>query len=138
MDLIKINGDSYDVSIRAIEENFNILYSENTGRSADARMILDPLGTFFGHKVVFARKKSGEPHLDAHFETHFDRLFEVLSQPVYDGFKIEAIHGQDKITYTAYVSQGSRSVKKVDPNSGKVYWDEFEVNFIPMEAQVTP
>ena len=132
MDLIKIDGISYDVSIRAIEENFNILYSENTGRSATvgAKMILDPLGTFFGHKVVFARKNGRE--------THFDRLFEVLSTPVYDGFGIEAVHGQSKISYTAYVSQGSRSVKKVDPNSGKVYWDEFEVNFIPMEAQVTP
>ena len=132
MDLIKINGISYDVSIRAIEENFNILYSENTGRSATvgARMILDPLGTFFGHKIVFARRNGKE--------THFDRLFDVLSTPVYDGFEIEAIHGQEKIMYTAYVSQGARSVKKVDPNSGKVYWDEFEVNFIPMEAQVTP
>ena len=56
--VIKIDGIAYNVAITEISENFNILYSENTGRtmSQGARMTLDPLGTFFGHKVTFARR----------------------------------------------------------------------------------
>ena len=59
MDLVKIGGKVYDVLVTELSENFNILYSENTGRtmSAGARMTLDPLGTFYGHKVTFQRKR---------------------------------------------------------------------------------
>ena len=62
MDFFKIDGIKYDVLVTSIEENFSILYSENTGRTMarGARMVLDPLGTFFGHKVTVQRKKGFE------------------------------------------------------------------------------
>lgn len=132
MDFVKIGGRSYDVLVTAIEENFNILYSENTGRtmSVGARMTLDPLGTFFGHKVTF-RRKHGQ-------EAEFDSLFDYVSKPRYDGIAVEIVHNQTTLAYDAYVSNGARNVKKIDPNTGKVYWDELSLNIVPMEAQVVP
>lgn len=132
MDWLKINGRVWDVEVLAISENFNILYSDNTGRTIapGARMVLDPLGTFYGHKVTVGVKK-GEVN-------EFDKLFDYISQPRYDGIAVEAVHGQKTIAYDAYISNGERTVKRIDTENEVVYYDVFEMNIIPMEAQVKP
>ena len=132
MDYVKIGGIPYDVLVVNIKESFNILYSENTGRviSAGAKMVLDPLGTFIGHKVTFKRKQG--------HEREYDELFEYLLFPRYDGIPIEIVHNQKTISYLAYVSTGERELQRIDANTGVVYWGEFSANFIPMEAQVMP
>ncbi len=132
MDYVKIGGKAYDVLVIELSENFNILYSENTGRtiSTGARMTLDPLGTFIGHKITFKRKQGRE--------AEYDKLFDYVSKPRYDGIPVEIVHNQTTISYDAYISQGERALKKIDVNSGVVYWDTFSVNIIPMEAQIVP
>ena len=132
MNIVRIGGKAWDVLVTEISENFNILYSENTGRtmSTGARMTLDPLGTFYGHKVKFKRK-SGR-------EAEYDKFFDYVSQPRYDGIPVEIVHNQTTISYDAYISQGERNVKRIDEKKGEVYWDEFSLNIVPMEAQVIP
>ena len=132
MDYVKIGGKAYDVLVTEISESFNILYSENTGRtmSVGARMTLDPLGTFFGHKVTFQRKQGKEAEYDA--------LFDYVSRPRFDGIPVEIVHNQTVLKYDAYVSNGERALKRIDAKTGKVYWGEFALNIVPMEAQVTP
>ena len=132
MKWLKINGREWNVKVLAISENFNILYSENTGRtmSQGARMTLDPLGTFYGHKITVGRKQ-GQIN-------EFDRLFDYVSQPRYDGIKVEAVHGQTTITYDAYISSGERKVVRIDTENEVVYYDTFDLNIVPMEAQVKP
>ena len=132
MDWVKIGGYSYDVVVTEIEESFNILYSENTGRTMakGARMTLDPLGTFYGHKITFKRKEGKEKIYDA--------LYDYVSTPRYDGIPVEIVHNQETIKYDAYISQGARKLKRIDSGTGKVYWDSFQLNIVPMEAQVTP
>ena len=132
MEYVKIGGKVYDVLVAELSENFNILYSQNTGRtiSAGARMTLDPLGTFIGHKITFRRKQGRE--------AEYDKLFDYVSKPRYDGIPVELVHNQTTISYDAYISQGERALKRIDPNSGVVYWDQFSVNIVPMEAQIVP
>ena len=132
MNIVKIDGREYNVLVTAISENLNILYSENTGRtmSQGARMTLDPLGTFFGHKVTFARRKG--------YEDEFDHLYELVSTPRYDGIPVEIVHNQTVLKYDAYISNGERALKRIDPKTNKVYWGEFSLNIVPMEAQVLP
>lgn len=132
MNYCVIGGRSYDVIVTAIEESFTILYTENTGRTLGigAPMTLDPLGTFFSHTVTFKRSKENVKE--------FDRLYEYLSTPRYDGIPIEIVHGQTTIQYEAYVSQGKRTLQRIAEKVKRVLWGEFQVNFIPMKAQVTP
>ena len=132
MDYVKIGGKVWDVLVTEITESFEILYSENTGRtmSRGAGMTLDPLGTFFNHKVTFARKRG--------FEKQFDKLFDFISKPRFDGIPVEIVHNQETISYKAYISSGERSLKRIDKNTGKVYWNAISVNIVAMSAQVLP
>lgn len=132
MNYCVIGGRKFESIVTEISENFNILYSENTGRtmSNGARMTLDPLGTFFGHKVTFKRKKG--------YEADYDALFDFVSKPRFSGIPVELVHNQTTIKYDAYISQGERTLKVIDEKTGKVHWGEFSLNIIPMEAQVLP
>ena len=132
MNYCEIDGDVYDVIVTSIEESFTILYTDNSGRttSKGARMTLDPLGTFFSHKVTFKRSKENCKE--------FDKLFDFLAVPRYSGFPIEIVHNQTTIKYEAYVSQGTRKLTRIIDKLKKVLWGELSVNFIPMEAQVVP
>lgn len=132
MEYVKIGGRVWDVLVTEITESFTILYSKNTGRTMDASMTLDPLGTFFNYKVKFSRKQGKE--------IQYDELFDFLSRPRYDGIEINIVHNQAlwDSPFMAYVSQGERSLKRIDPQTGKIYWDSFTANIIPMKAQVLP
>lgn len=92
-------------------------------------MVLDPLGTFFGHKVTVQRRQG--------YETEFDALYDYVSRPRYDGVSVEIVHNQTTIKYDAYISNGSRQLKKIS-KSDIVHWGELQLNIVPMEAQVVP
>ena len=130
MNYCVIDGKSYDVIVTAIEESFSILYTENTGRTLEGEMILDPIGTYFAHKVTFKRCKENVKE--------FDDLYNFFTTPRYDGFDIEIVHNQTTIKYKAYVSQGTRKLQKISERIKKVLWGELAVNFIPIKAQVMP
>ena len=108
MDYVKINNTVYDVLVTEITETFEIRYSANTGSTlaTGARMVLDPIGTFYGHSVTFMRKKG--------HETEYDALYDLVSQPTYDGIPVEIVHGQTVLAYDAYVSTGERTLKRID------------------------
>ena len=55
MNICILEGKSYDANVVEIEENFNILYTDNTKRTlANGHMFLVPIGTFIVHSVTFA------------------------------------------------------------------------------------
>ena len=132
MNYCVIDGKSFDVVVTSITETFNILNSDNSGRTTGigSRMVLDPLGTFYGHTVKFKRKRG--------HEEDYDELFRLLSYPRYGGIHISMAHDQSVIEYDAYVSQGQRELKQIDPKTHKIYWGEMSIKFTPMEAQITP
>lgn len=132
MDICVIDGIEYDVIVLEIEETFNILYSDQTGRTVGigAPMVLDPLGTFIGHKVKIKCKKG--------HEAEYDSLFDFLTTPRYDGITVKMVHNQTSIEYEAYISNGARKVKIIDKDEEKVYWGEMTLNIVPIRAQVTP
>lgn len=129
---LEIGNKHYDVIVTKISENANILYSDNTGRtmSSGARMTLDPLGTFYGHKITVRRH--GSNYAD------YDKLFNDIVKPRYDGIRVKAVHDQTTIEYDAYISTAERELKNIDKDKGIVYWREMEINIVPMEAQVLP
>ena len=137
MNYFRINGINYEVIVTGIIENFNILYSDNTGRTlADgAPITLDPLGTFIGHKVTIKRKNG--------HESEYDSLYDLIIKPRRvlkkdDALLFEVAHLQDSIAYAGYVSTGERKLERIDEKTGKIYWGELTLNIIPIEAQVLP
>jgi hypothetical protein len=132
MNICNIGGKEYDVVVTAIEETFNILYSSNTGRTLaeGAPMVLDPLGTFIGHKVTVKRRQGKE--------AEYDELYDFLLKPRYDGIMVKMVHNQTYIEYEAYVSNGGRKVKSIDKNTETVYWGEMQINIVPIKARVLP
>ena len=137
MNYFRVNGINYEVVVTGIVETFNILYSENTGRviSTGAQMVLDPLGTFIGHKVTIKRKNG--------HESEYDSLYNLITKPIKvlkkeDALLFEVAHLQDSIAYEGYVSTGERKLERIDEKTGKIYWGELTLNIIPIEAQVLP
>ena len=133
MNYVKINGVSFDVdvAISDYEESFNVLDGENSGRVMTGRMIRDVIGSYIGHKITFF-SKGGEAGNAA-----FDALWDYLkTHSVDDSVMLEAVDGQNQIEYEAYYTSGTRRIKNV--TNGVNYWDELQVKFVPMEAQITP
>ena len=130
MDYVKIGGRVWDVLVMDIEESFEKLYTDNSGRTIaqGAPMTLDCLGTFFTHSVTFKRKKG--------FENEFDELYTFLAQPSNDGFEVDMVHNQTTMKYKAYCSSGSRKIIQILKKLGLVNWDKMTIKFIPIEAQV--
>lgn len=128
--ICKINGVSFDVTvaISSFEENFNVLDGENVGRVLSGRMVRDIIGTYIGHKVTFFAAKDQEA---------FDDLWDYLiAHSVDDSVFVEMADGQSTIAYEAYYTSGSRKLYKRE--NGVNYWDQIQVNFVPMEARLTP
>lgn len=127
---VKINGQSFDakVAISDYEENFNVLDGDNAGRVKNGSMIRDVIGTYIGHKITF---------FSAGNTDGFDALWDYLVEhSVDDAVTLEAADGQSTITYEAYYTSAKRKIRTVQDDVN--YWDEIEVNFVPVNPQVTP
>ena len=131
MSYIKLNGRSLDadVAISKYNRNFNVLDGENAGRVMTGRMVRDIIGTYIGHKITVFRRGDNYAGLDELWDY-------LVAHSVDDSITLEAADGQTTISYEAYYTSASQDIEQVI--NGVNYWGEIEINFIPMEAQVTP
>lgn len=131
MSYIKLNGIEFDadVAISAYNRSFNVLDGDNAGRVMTGRMIRDIIGTYIGHKLTVFRRGNNYEGLD--------HLWDYLvAHSTDDSVMLEAADGQSTISYEAYYTSASQDLEKVEDHVN--YWGEIEINFVPMEAQVTP
>lgn len=130
-DIVQIGGRYWNVRILSITEGFEIKQSDNYGRTIaeGAPEVLDPLGTYYTHTIVFARKKG--------YISEFDNLFNFVSLPRFDGVPVKLVHGQGSIEYEARFEVGERVTKRIWEKEGIVDWETFELKVIPIRAQVT-
>ena len=130
MSYIKLNGRSFDadVAISKYNRNFNVLDGENAGRVMTGRMVRDIIGTYIGHKITVFRRGDNYAGLDELWDY-------LVAHSVDDSITLEAADGQTTISYEAYYTSASQDIEQVI--NGVNYWGEIEINFIPMEAQVT-
>lgn len=130
LNLIKIDGVSYDVLVTAIQETFNVVEGDNSGIALHRnREIRDITGIKIGHAITFA--PDNDPEI-------FDALCEYLFGAIRESVVIEAVHGQTSISYEAAYNTGSRSVSHIDDKNDVVYWNELTVEFRPIENYINP
>lgn len=130
MNYFKLNGVAFDVTVAIsdITESFNVLDGTNAGRVMTGRMVRDIIGTYIGHKVTLFNGKK---------QSDFDALWDYLvAHSVDESVMLEAADGQSTISYEAYYTSGTRTLRSAA--DGVNIWDEIEIDFVPMEAQVKP
>ncbi len=128
INLVRIDGVSYDVLVTAIEEVYEVVEGVNSGIALyRQREIRDLAGVKIGHLVTFAA--GNDPEM-------FDSLTNYLFGSLRESVALEIVHGQSTIGYEAAYNTGSRRVSHIDDENDVVYWDELTVEFRPMETQV--
>lgn len=132
MNIVEIDGRSYDVVVTAIERAAEIRQSENAGATLaeGAEETLDPIGTFITYNITFKRRNG--------YEKDFDELWDCVTKPYYTGVWVNIVYNQTALKYKAKFSVSPQGVQRIDKATGKVYWDELVVSCIPTKAQVTP
>lgn len=127
--LCKIDGESYDVLITAIEERFEVAEGNNSGKSLyKDREIRDLKGVKLRHNITFSP--------DADRET-FDNLCAYLFGALRESIMLEVVHDQKTITYEAAYNVGSRRVSYINDRDEVIGWAEMTVEFRSIEAVIT-
>lgn len=125
--MIKIDGVSYDVDVWCdeLDESFEKLSADTSGRTQDGTMYIDMIGTCYIYTLHIGRKSGTDV-------AQYDKLFEVLSEPVAFNH-VEFPHGQKLLSFDAYITSGSR--KLLRQYNGKNYWGDITIKFIPRAPQ---
>lgn len=125
--MITIDGVSYDSTVvcDSLEQKFEKLSSDKSGRTQAGDMFIDPIGTFYNYTIHIKRN----PNASA---TAWDNLWMVLSDP--KGFHtVEFPHNQTVLTFQAYITSGSRKLlRKVRSLN---YWGDISFTFTARSPQ---
>lgn len=127
MGLFTIDGRSFDVAVVSLKQNFEVLDGPNAGRTMDARMHRDILGTFYNYTIEVDLAQLNRADADA--------LFNIVSAPV-DSHVCAFPHGQESLTQDMYIAKGSRELFRQYGNRN--YWGKMSWNYIAMAPSRTP
>lgn len=129
MDLVKIDGKTYDVLVTAIQETASVVEGGNKGTALyRQRDIRDIAGIKYAHSITFSPNDEA-PEL-------FDELFSYLFDNIRESVQLEVVHNQSTIIYEAVYSAGSRAVAHINERTDFVGWDELTVDFQSIETIV--
>ena len=90
-------------------------------------MVRDIIGTYYNYKILFETKYLSTDE--------YDNLYAKLSAPV-DYHMITVPYGQETLTFQAYITSGSDTLRKVRGNKND--WTGLSVDFIAISPQRTP
>ena len=121
-----IDGVAYNVAVTSLKRKFSVLDGKNAGRTIDARMHRDILGTFYNYTLELDTKM-----LD---RAQYDARSEGLSAPE-DSHTVVFPYGQTTLSFEAYVTSGEDALVRMT-GSGN-YWKGLKVNLIAMAPQRT-
>lgn len=123
-----VDGTEYSkIHVLSLKRSFAVMDGENVGRTMDAAMQRDILGTFYNYALVIDPMESDPEEYDA--------LYETLSAPV-DSHAVSFPYGRSVLTFDAYVANGVDEL--FDIFGGQNRWDNLSVNFVAMEPQRRP
>lgn len=126
--VFSVDGTEYTkLHVLSLKRSFAVLDGENAGRTMDAAMHRDVLGTFYNYSLEI------DPY-DSDPE-EYDSFYETISAPV-DSHTVSFPYGGSTLEFEAYVSNGDDELW--DIFRGKNRWSNLTVNFIAMTPQRRP
>ena len=127
MNVITVDGKTYNVGVTSLKRGAAILDGKNAGRVLSYRMVRDIGGTFYNYDITF-----GTSSLSAE---DYDAMYEVLTAPV-DYHIITVPYGQGTKTFEAYVSNASDVLRRMTDKGN--LWGELTIKFTAMEPNRRP
>ena len=118
-----VDGVAYNVAVTSFKRKFSVLDGKNAGRTIDARMHRDILGTFYNYTLELDLNRA-----------QYDALYEVLSAPD-DSHAVVLPYGQTTLAFDAYVTSGEDTLVRMTDKGN--YWKSLKVNLIAMAPQRT-
>lgn len=124
-----IDGVAYNVKVPmgGIKRKFNIRDGKAKGWAKSGRMRRDVQGTYFTYEMEIETAQ-----LDV---KEYDRLFEVLSDPV-ESHTIEVPYGQTKLTFDAAVYSGGDVLRRI--HGTEQLWKGLSITFEALAPQKVP
>lgn len=127
MDIIKVDGKTFNVAVTSLKRGAAVLDGENAGRVLSGRMARDIIGTYYNYDLTF-----GKSTIDP---AEYDELYDLLTAPV-DYHTITVPYGQRTKTFEAYVSNASDVLKRMTDRVN--LWGELTIKFTAMEPDRRP
>jgi len=124
MSIFSIDGVVYNVAVTSLERSFQVLDSDDSGRTTNLEMYRDVLGTFYTYAIELNTKKLNK--------TDYDAIYEVLSSPV-DFHDIILPYGQTTYSFEGYVTNGQDSL--INSSDSGNLWDNLSFNVIAKEPK---
>jgi len=121
--MIRIDGNYFGVGIIKVTRKAS-LNKENHGTTLDGRKHYDALGTYYDYDVTFDTKAINI--------TEYDRLYEVLTQPV-EYHLVTMPYGQTEITFKATIKASNDSIIQNYTNFRR--WNGLKITFEAIEPQ---
>ena len=120
-----------------LEQTFEILDADNSGRVKTGEMKRDIIGTYYNYKLKLKPELSNEGMSD------YSKLWYMCSNPVEQHVLIMPYdvgsNGEvsTTLTFNAYITAGKREMLKYAYDDVD-YWKEGEFQFVAMAPQLTP
>lgn len=123
MSVFRVDDKAYNVDVTSLKRSAAVMDGEKAGRTLDARMRRDIIGTFYNYSITLNTRG-----MDA---ADYDDLYELLTAPV-NCHVLQVPYGQSTIEFEAYIANADDALKRIGTIN---VWADLTLNFIAMEPQ---
>jgi hypothetical protein len=125
--IFKLDGIAYDAEVKNLSRSFDVLDGSKATRVMSGGMIRDIIGTYYNYEIEI---DTADMKL-----SDYDDLYERISAPQ-DSHLLEIVYAQSYMTFEAYITSGSDSLK--DRGNNWAWWTGLKFKFVAMEPQRRP
>jgi hypothetical protein len=132
--VFSIDGIEYPhIRVLSLNQSFNILDGENSGRVLTGEMKRDIIGTYYNYKLKLKPENSKEGMIE------YNTLWQLCSQPTESHVLTvpydigNSVHST--LVFDAYITSGNRDMLKFDLD-GIDYWKEGEFQFVAVAPAI--
>lgn len=126
IEVFRMDGISYNVSVTALNRKFSVMDTDKSGRTQDGRMYRDIIGTFYNYTMTVSERNGDAAALES--------FWAAISDPTRVSHICTFPYGQRTLTQEMYVTSGDQPLERMDKDGN--HWGELSVNFIAMNPEV--